>query len=101
MHNIRIERLWCDVRRSVVDKYKNLFTRMEEETFLIQITLLTYTAYTKCLFHVLMRIWQNSCLVGTIIHFLLTGDPPMSKLIIDRKYFLTVIETCGLAGIFV
>ena len=30
-----------------------------------------------------------------------TGDPPTSKLIIDRKYFLTVIETCGLAGIFV
>ncbi len=34
VHNVRIERLWRDVRRSVVEKYRSILTLLEEENIL-------------------------------------------------------------------
>lgn len=34
VHNVRIERMWHDVRRGVIDTYREVFSRLEEERIL-------------------------------------------------------------------
>lgn len=64
-HNTRIERLWLDVRKNVIDFYKAFFMRLEEQGLkidkLIDVYVLQYLFLPKINFelHEFVSMWNN------------------------------------------